>query len=79
MDNNDKLRGVSNQDQELAEILACWNNTDSDMKAEFLNLIAVDDISMARKLIDDAPDQWLWFFQKCCLAGLRQAVIQEVV
>lgn len=78
MNNRDCLRRYPNQDQELAEILTSWNNTDNDRKAEFLNLLEVDDIPQLRKMIDDSPDQWLWFFQKCCVAGLRQAVLQSM-
>ena len=78
MDNRDCLRGISNQDQEIAEILTSWANTDNDMKAEFLEMLEVDDIPKLRKMIDDSPDQWLWFFQKCCVAGLRQAVLQSM-
>jgi hypothetical protein len=73
----DRVRGISSQDQEIAEIQQTWNKTPIDMQAEFIDWIADDDADTSREFVLACPDQWIWFIQKCCLVGLRQSVLQE--
>jgi hypothetical protein len=73
----DKLRGRANQDQELAEIDRTWAQTEGDMQDELVSWLADDNPGSAAEFIQTAPPEWIWFIQKCCLAGLREAVIQD--
>lgn len=74
---DDYLRGIANQDQELAEIASTFGQTDSDMKEEFVALLEIDYLPDLRHEMQQLPDEWLAFFQKCCLAGLRQAILDR--
>lgn len=78
MSDLDKLRGRANQDQELAEVADMWRLTDADTSKAFVEWLAMDDPASILEFLNSAPPSWVAYIQKCCLVGLREAVLQSM-
>lgn len=68
--------GVSNQDQLFTDIKSTWEKTDDGVKHELLKLLEEDDMEEFRWELEGSPSEWLEFFQKCIIAGLRESVLR---
>ena len=74
---NDRLRGISNQDQLFAEIASTWRDTAPDIQDEIMLWLEDDNARSSKGTLRQFPLQWIVFIQKCVIAGLREAVLRE--